>query len=160
MPEPKPDQLVPNPQSLPTDLAPAEETALAPKSAASQLGRPTKAKLPSPGDLSPKKTTNKLYLAIILVGIVMLLVILILYILGNRNNQPRPSNDPRLRPTPTLVPRPTLPTPQVGRPSKYSEDPEILQLEAAIKSFSAQIDTVNLSESELDPPQLETKVKF
>lgn len=142
-----------------TDIAKPETEELAPKSAAAQLGRPSKPKLPVPGQGPAKKPFNKLAIVLVLVAACLFLGTLILFAVRGRPST-NVSNDPRLMPTPTLVPLPTIQEPEIGKPSQYAEDPEILQLESAIKSFSAQMDTVNLTESELDPPRLETAIHF
>lgn len=66
-----------------------------------------------------------------------------------------------VKPTPTVIPRPTQPAEVVlGEPSVYANDPEILELEATMRSLNAEIDSDDLKESELTPPKLVTGIKF
>ena len=142
---------------------PASPSLLTPKPAT----LPTKNNKPSlptsnlkslPGTTKPKK--NKLIIGLALAIISIVLIILAYIAISKSTSTARPSSDPRLHPTATPIPRPTLGQTVPGDPSAYAQDPQILQLEAAIKSLNAQIEADNLAEPEIQPPILETNIKF
>jgi hypothetical protein len=62
--------------------------------------------------------------------------------------------------TPTIVPRPTVPDFPFGEATVYSNDPQILQLEGAMKSFERQLENLDIRELDLDPPVLLMDVNF
>jgi len=65
-----------------------------------------------------------------------------------------------LLPTPTMVPRPSITPLPLGEPSVYASDPQILQLEGALKNFERQLESVDFREQEIDPPVLFMSVNF
>jgi len=65
-----------------------------------------------------------------------------------------------LVPTPTTVPTPVVPDFDLGDPTVYSNDPQILQLEGALKNFERQLEEVDFREQDLDPPTLLMEVDF
>ncbi len=153
----------PQTQTPPSTPVPASPSLLTPKPAT----LPTKNNKPSlptnnlkslPGTTKPKK--NKLIIGLAL-GVISIVLIILAYIaISKSNSTTRPSSDPRLRPTATPIPRPTLAQTVPGKPSAYAQDPQILQLEAAIKSLNAQMEADNLTEPEIQPPILEINIKF
>ncbi len=146
-----------------TTPVPASPSLLTPKPAT----LPTKNNKPAlptnnlkslPGTTKSKK--NKLIIGVALAVISIVLIILAFIAISKSSNTTRPSNDSRLRPTSTPIPRPTLAQTVPGTPSAYAQDPQILQLEAAIKSLNAQMEADNLAEPEIQPPLLETNIRF
>ncbi len=146
-PPPEPTLLTPKPATLPTKGK--DKPTLPPTSAPKGL----------PGTSSNPK--HKLLIGSVFALIAVVVLVLIVTTLINRSrNGSSLSTDSRLRPTPTLIPRPTLAEQLPGEASPYATDPQILELEAAIKTLNAQLTADTLSEPEIRPPLFETKISF
>ena len=64
-------------------------------------------------------------------------------------------------PLPTPTPNPSLspsPTPYIAKPSKYTTDSAILQIEKDLERIQNDLQKVNLKEEELIPPQIDTQI--
>jgi len=108
----------------------------------------------------PKKGINGK--TALIVGSVIFVIIALL--LTNLMNSKSPSNKNSkgniIIPTPTMIPRPTIPEFSLGEPTLYSNDPQILQLEGALKNYERQLDSIDYQEQDLTPPTLLMNVNF
>lgn len=131
----------------PTDIQP---TALPTEGGPAQLPGKTK-----------RGTDLKLKILIVLGVVAVVFIVLVFATLSLlQRTQVNVQYDPRLTPSPTPLATPTLGQQILGKPSKYANDPQILELQAAIQTMEAQLDTDDLLYPELDPPILIMNIKF
>jgi len=99
---------------------------------------------------------------LIVLGVVAVMFIVLAFVTLSilQRTQLKVEDDPRLTPSPTPLATPTLGAQILGKPSKYANDPQILELQAAILTMEAQIDTDDLLYPELDPPVLIKGISF
>ena len=112
-----------------------------------------------PTDEPEKKGFNwKLYL--IVGGLVFFVIAMAATAIVAPQKNISKTTRPVIVPTPTTVPRPTIPDFPLGDPTAYANDPQILQLEGALKTYQRDLDTTDLREQNLDPPVLDMDVNF
>lgn len=63
-------------------------------------------------------------------------------------------------PTPTSVPRPSVNPLPLGQETIYASNPQILQLEGALKNYERMLESIDFRELEIDPPILMMSVNF
>ena len=117
--------------------------------------------LPGPVVKKPKGSKqNKLVIGLGMTIVVIILLGVISSILRSNINRFQTNNNSRLQPT--MTPIPTFPpaSPVYGQPSQYANDPQILQLEGAIRNFQNEMTADSLNEPEIQPPILEKKINF
>ncbi len=139
---------------------------------AAALEKPASIKLPgkpteeAPGaeakPLAPKKKMSLKTTFMIGAGVffVFTLVLTTLVKRGTSGPTPGPKPPAAIIPTPTMVPRPSVPPVTIGDPTIYNTDPQILQLEGALKTFERQLESLDFREQDLDPPELFMDVNF
>lgn len=107
-----------------------------------------------------RKLSWKVFLFAGALGFVVLTLILVSFAKPRQSMNTDSGEPDPLVPTPTVVPRPTVPDFSLGEPTVYANDPQILQLEGALKSFERQLDEIDYREQDLDPPVLLMEVDF
>jgi hypothetical protein len=63
-------------------------------------------------------------------------------------------------PSPTPSPEVTPSLPGIGEPSAYATDPEIIDIENRMSDFEKSVNTTNLKEDTMRPPQVDWDVSF
>ena len=112
---------------------------------------------------APVRTKKGLNWKVLFIGGAVVFVLVALAVatfLGNKGGNFGGGRPEPLVPTPTTVPTPVVPEFDLGEPTVYSNDPQVLQLEGALKNFERQLDEVDFREQELDPPVLLMEVNF
>lgn len=93
----------------------------------------------------------------ILLGLVVFLFVLLLLLSLTSAGQ-RVKNS--ILPSPTPSPEVTPNLPGIGEPSAYANDPEIIDIENRMSDFEKSVNTTNLKEDTIRPPQVDWDVSF
>ncbi len=111
-------------------------------------------------DASPKKKftlpTLSKKMKILFGSLAFLFILLILLSLTSAGQRVKNS----ILATPTPSPESTPGLPDIGEPSAYATDPEVLDVENRLGDFEKSVNTTELKEDTIRPPQVDWEVSF